>query len=188
MTAEEPIQIHVSADIARYAKPFKALLPDRTPAQGMAVGGFVFAHPPADSPRILLVQREKRDGRLAGKWEVPGGGCEDSDPTVLHSLAREVFEEAGLHMTGVVRKVGADQHFKTRSGLQVVKLSFEITIKEIEGSVHIDEVPVELSSEHQGFAWATRAEVEEDKYPMTHPEQRAYILQSFAPRMEEQRR
>ncbi|KXJ87938.1 hypothetical protein Micbo1qcDRAFT_215248 [Microdochium bolleyi] len=51
-------------------------------------------------PRVLLVQRAPHDS-MPLKWEVPGGGCDEDDPSILHSCARELLEEAGLRATAV---------------------------------------------------------------------------------------
>ena len=176
----EPITIHIPPNLTSYARHNSDILTDRD-AKGVAVGAFVFAHPPHDhrTTYMLLIQRPTTDGTLASKWEVPGGGTEDYDPTILHSTARELFEEVGLHMTSVVDKVGVDHYFSTRSGLRVVKLSFEVRVQETTDNVPLESIPVELSHEHQSFAWATQADVEEDKYPITHPEQREQILEAF---------
>jgi 8-oxo-dGTP pyrophosphatase MutT (NUDIX family) len=46
-------------------------------------------------------------------WEVPGGSPELSDPTILHSVAREAFEETGLRLTKFVRQIGDGVEFNT---------------------------------------------------------------------------
>ena len=59
-----------------------------------------------------------------------------SDPTILHSLARETFEETGLRLTRFVRQVGSGIDFVTGYGVREkkwCKLSFEIEVAEIEG-------------------------------------------------------
>jgi 8-oxo-dGTP pyrophosphatase MutT (NUDIX family) len=183
MADTEPITLHIPASLTTYNKPAADLLVDHSGARAMAVGAYVFAHPTTldgTGPRLLLVRREKGDGVLAGKWEIPGGGCDASDPTVFHSTARELFEEAGLHMTSAVDKAASDNYFLTRSKLSVVKLNFEVRVKEAVDGVALETIPVELSNEHQGFAWATEAEISDDsKYPMTHPEQKQSIIEAF---------
>lgn len=65
------------------------------------------AQPKPRPPRVLLVQRAAHDS-MALRWETPGGGCDDDDISILHSCARELFEETGLHATtlGPVVRVG----------------------------------------------------------------------------------
>lgn len=57
-----------------------------------------------------------------------------SDPTILHSLARETFEETGLRLTRFVRQIGSGMDIGY--GMEEkkwCKLSFEIEVAEIEG-------------------------------------------------------
>lgn len=41
--------------------------------------------------KVLLVQRAGTDP-LGGKWETPGGLCENGDMTILHGMVRELYE------------------------------------------------------------------------------------------------
>lgn len=56
--------------------------------------------PKSKTPRVLLVQRAAHDS-MPLRWETPGGGCDDDDTSILHSCARELFEESGLRATTV---------------------------------------------------------------------------------------
>lgn len=44
--------------------------------------------------KVLIAQRAKKDF-LQGKWEFPGGKCEDGE-TLQECLKRELFEELGI--------------------------------------------------------------------------------------------
>jgi 8-oxo-dGTP diphosphatase len=46
---------------------------------------------------LLLVRNERRGGR--SDWSTPGGVIDETDPTLLDGLAREVEEETGLRVT-----------------------------------------------------------------------------------------
>ena len=94
--------------------------------QAVAVGAFIFADrvPEPNSscivsvnaiattkPRLLIVRRvfkanAIKPSPLDGKWEVPGGGVDDSDASILEAVAREVKEETGLSVTRVLGLVG----------------------------------------------------------------------------------
>lgn len=46
------------------------------------------------------------DKQLPGCWEIPGGGCDDDDESILHAVARELWEEVGLTTTRIGPLVG----------------------------------------------------------------------------------
>lgn len=130
------------------------------------------------------------------KWEVPGGACDEEDETVLHGLARELWEESGLMLRNVVRAVSEDIFF-TRSGRLVEKVTFEA---EVEGSGEGTVPSVLLDpQEHVGFLWATEEECvagkvwddkkgEEVGVEFTTKAQRHVILRGFRLRKEERER
>ena len=162
--------------------------------EAVAVGGLIFARSEAGSGdlRLLLVQRAASDGIMAGLWEVPGGGCEASDPTTLHSLVREIFEETGLHANRILRKVGADDYFQSRSGRRIVKLNFEVEVEELrqqsgkENESPTGSILVELApAEHQSFSWATEDML--DDYQWAHAEMKKTVVNSFRRRKGEHR-
>ena len=134
--------------------------------------------------RLLLVQRSSQDS-VPDLWEVPGGSSEYDDPTILHSVARELFEETGLHLTRFNRQIGSGVNFKTGHGpdkKRWLKLSFEVEALEIPRTSHdhvhgphniagpgnndqvsdqlLDSLPIKLDPrEHQNFAWATEEDI-----------------------------
>jgi len=67
-----------------------------------------FPQPKSNPPRVLLIQRAAHDS-MPLRWETPGGGCDDDDISILHSCARELFEEARLRATtiGPLVRVGS---------------------------------------------------------------------------------
>ena len=129
----------------------------------LIVGAVVFS-----GDQVLLIQRAASDfGPLM--WEIPGGTCEaQRDPTVLHSLARELREETGLHLrriTKFVDEVEFDEGGKP--GFTWRKITFEVEVDEGYGlsaseSKEAITAAVKLDpEEHQDWGWATKRDVEQ---------------------------
>jgi 8-oxo-dGTP pyrophosphatase MutT (NUDIX family) len=117
-------------------------------------------------PRVLLLQRASADS-FGDLWDYPGGTCDVEDATLLHGVAREVFEETGYRVSRFVGFVTRNDWvvMKRASGLRrVAKFSF---IVEVDGQVdgQVDgpggwEERVKLAeTEHQAYVWATEEEV-----------------------------
>jgi 8-oxo-dGTP pyrophosphatase MutT (NUDIX family) len=126
--------------------------------QYIATGALVFDHHRSSdpAPRILLIQRAEGDS-MPGRWEIPGGGCDDDDDSILHAVARELWEEAGLQAARVGPLVGTPHVFVSRSGKLVGKFNFLVEAGEptAEGWLDVTLDPVE----HQRFVWASEEEV-----------------------------
>lgn len=125
--AATPIQIHMPASVSHLAIPLSEYLRTNPAFDRVAVGACIFNHHVSgeSSPCLLLLQRASTERAFPNLWEVPGGSAEATDPTLLHSVAREVFEETGLKLTKVVRSVGTGLQFTT-GDYKWNKLSFEI--------------------------------------------------------------
>ena len=107
-------------------------------------------------PRVLLIRRAAHDS-MPNRWETPGGAVDDDDPTILHGVARELFEEAGLRAVGIEGFVGEDEGgfvFMTSRGRLVSKMSFLVTVDVDEGT---DGVKLD-ANEHSDYCWATEEE------------------------------
>ena len=105
--------------------------------QSLAVGACIFSSKcgePHSLPRLLLIQRAATERSFPNLWEIPGGSCEFSDPTILHSVAREVLEETGLHLTRLIRVIGDGIEFTTGRGKRWLKLAFEVEVAELNES------------------------------------------------------
>ena len=136
MTSQTPIQIHIPPSLRHLTIPLPTFLALNKQYTNLAVGSFIFrsSKSATPDPHLLIVQRAATESGFPNKWEVPGGSCEASDPTILHSLARETFEETGLRLTRFKRQIGSGSKFVTGYGVrekQWLKLSFEIDVAEI---------------------------------------------------------
>ncbi|KIW86791.1 uncharacterized protein Z519_12577 [Cladophialophora bantiana CBS 173.52] len=161
--------------VSQFAVPFptyvanQAALVEGLNYEYVAVGALVFARFPAatdatnsthtehgknDELRVLLVQRAPHDSAPL-RWEVPGGASDREDPTILHSVARELWEEAGLAAKSIRSLVGQGHVFLTRGGKRVCKFEFLV---EVEGG-GTEALMVKLDpNEHVNSVWATEEE------------------------------
>lgn len=123
----------------------------------IATGCFVFDKSDPNEPRILLLQRSETDS-MPGRWEIPGGACDDDDESILHGAARELFEETGLKAIRIGPQIGEGEFFTSRSGKKICKFTFLVEVELYdEGrppAVKLD------PREHQHYVWATRQEIE----------------------------
>jgi 8-oxo-dGTP pyrophosphatase MutT (NUDIX family) len=156
----------------------------KTDATHLAVGVLVFD----SAGKVLLIQRSASDS-MSHKWEIPGGGCDPEDPSALHSAARELLEETGLHAKRMIRVVGNGHRFQSTRGLKILKLTFEVAIDDdTEGQGAPGALAVRLDpKEHQSWLWASEEEVAMEKagstkLAFTKDEQKAVILEGFSKR------
>ncbi len=177
-----PIKIHIPPALQCYTIPLRSFLARNPTYSRLVCSAFIFAppSPSATDPRLLLLRRSATDVAFPGLWEIPGGSAGEDDPSILHSLAREVFEETGLRLARVVRQVGGGiewtEEKKKKKGAdgsttteirKWLKLSFEIEVAEIgacsgHGGVegYLASLPVEIDpEEHQEYAWVTEGDV-----------------------------
>ncbi|MCJ1390313.1 hypothetical protein MMC18_003171 [Xylographa bjoerkii] len=132
-----PISIHIPPKLEHHTISLSEYLEKHSIYDTLAVGAFIFSHSHLSSPsapRLLLIQRAATERSFPNLWEIPGGGSELGDPTILHSVAREVFEETGLHLSRFVRQVGNGEEYRIGSKdepKRCVKLNFEIKVLEM---------------------------------------------------------
>ncbi len=105
--------------------------------------------------KVLLVRRSPSDVWRPGKWEFPGGKL-DRGERLVQSLKREVHEETGVTVKVVEPLYFGDEYPKGPKGIQLINLI--LTCRYTGGDVT-------LSFEHDGFVWATPADIR--KYPLT---------------------
>ncbi|KAF4119782.1 8-oxo-dGTP pyrophosphatase MutT, NUDIX family [Geosmithia morbida] len=106
---------------------------DSQAAQGTMLNGLMTSAIVFDTDqerrRILLLKRAAHDS-MPNRWEPPGGGVDAEDASILNACARELYEEAGLVATRVVREVVEGRRtFKNRTGERVfVAVVFEVEV------------------------------------------------------------
>ncbi|KAJ9617744.1 uncharacterized protein PV06_01670 [Exophiala oligosperma] len=150
--------------------------------QYVAVGAIVFDSS-SDPERVLLVQRAATDS-APNRWEVPGGATDFEDPSILHSVARELWEESGLTGETIGPRVGDGDVFLTRSGKLVCKFHFLVEAKRnSNGALNVVLDP----KEHQNYLWATEEEVKARRVgdvdlKFTTKEQEVAIIKGFEAR------
>ena len=127
--------------------------------QYIATAALVFDTRKGVDPRILLLQRSTQDS-MPNRWEVPGGACDDEDESILHGLARELWEEAGLRATYIEPPLGEPHFFTSRSGKRICKFVFVVQVEQgTEGRLDVKLDP----EEHRQFVWASQDEVKAKK-------------------------
>ncbi|KAL9639229.1 MAG: hypothetical protein Q9164_001051 [Protoblastenia rupestris] len=211
-----PIQIHIPPTLQKHAIPLTSFLQTNPQYTNLAVGAFIF-HPPLsalfpssptssatstttphEQPRLLILQRAASESAFPNLWEVPGGSSEVTDPTILHSVARETFEETGLRLTRFVREVGERVEFGS-GRKRWVKLGFEIDFAEmgvcgggggdddeeiLPGSgvrlISNEGIGISLDpDEHQDYRWATEEEIRAMAGEMVTQEQFEIMMKAF---------
>lgn len=90
--------------------------------------------------KILIIKRSTDSKTNPGKWELPGGKV-DQNESFDQALIREVYEETGLkilpdHVVGV-----SEQNLHIIRAVHII-----MSCKIVEGELN-------LSSEHEGYAW-----------------------------------
>jgi 8-oxo-dGTP pyrophosphatase MutT (NUDIX family) len=125
----------------------------------IATGALVFDTTNPSVPRLLLLQRSASDS-MPNRWEIPGGGCDDEDESILHAVARELWEEAGLKAARISAPVGNPHYFCSRSGKRICKFSFVVQAEpDATGRLVVKLNP----EEHQRLVWASEDEVKVKK-------------------------
>jgi len=167
----------VAPELSEFQVPVKQYLASRTDVTVDVLGtGVIVFH----NNYVLLVQRSITDSN-PGRWETPGGACDDEDSSILVGAARELWEEAGLYVEAMLGTAGTPWFFRARAG-KVIKVIFVAKPKTNKAN---DRPVVKLSHEHDDYVWATREEVElgscgEKAIPFTSPNQKKVILDAFA--------
>jgi 8-oxo-dGTP pyrophosphatase MutT (NUDIX family) len=175
-----------NASLDSWDKPPQTWIRDHSKTwDGIATGAVVFNA----EGKLLLIQRAGHDSS-PNKWEIPGGGADEDDPSILYGTARELWEESGLvarRFTHLITEgPGIEAGIRTFSNRYGTKWFSRFTFNvEVE---NCDAVKLD-PNEHQAFIWATEQEVMDGKVgeadlDITHPEVRLIILEGFRLRKE----
>lgn len=105
---------------------------------------------------------------------------DDGDESILHAVARELWEEAALTAVTIGPLVGSPHLFRSRRGKSVCKFNFLVVTKSAEGTIDVKLDP----KEHQNFVWACEEEVRARKVgdleiEFTMKDLKATVLESF---------
>ena len=141
----------------------------------LAVGALIIISPsPSSSHLALILQRTSTDA-FPSLYDVPGGGVESSDLTLISALEREVFEETGLRVSRVVDvvhsyewewRVGWARRITTGTGggERKRKFVFLVEVKEMECLKEEEKIGVKIKlaeREHQAYRWIGEGEIDE---------------------------
>lgn len=136
-------------DIAAPVKPFDIPLDDlqsQHPGKRLVVGVAIIALSSQNSKKLLLLQRSDTEDSFPSMYEIPGGGAEPEDQTLLDTVIRETLEETGLVVTRILNTFDGFE-YSTSSG-DAIQFNFVVGV---EGGMH---TPVQLNpAEHQTFTW-----------------------------------
>ena len=136
-------------------------------------------------------------------WQLPSGSPKISDPTMLHTLARIIFEQTGLRLTSVVTMSGTEVEpgtFETGNALRM-RMLFMVEVAELGpmqldnspfgkdfgcGSQEIDINSVQIAlnlSKHRRHVWSREKDLKEfinsGLYPIEEKAQYRMMLEAF---------
>ncbi|KAI1643868.1 NUDIX hydrolase domain-like protein [Daldinia loculata] len=157
--------------LATFKFPLKAYLQEHPEFNSIAVAAVVFN----DDGKLLIVQRAAHDS-FPMLWEIPGGACDYEDESLLHAVARELWEESGLRAKSIITLVGKGLPIPYRGNRCMCKYSFLAEVEQHD--VKLD------PNEHQAFLWVTEEEARAGKcgdveFKYTTKEQQLTVCEAF---------
>ena len=120
----------------------------KTIIQKIVVGGVVFK-----DGRVLILQRNSDEKVFPNMWELPSGKREDLE-TSTDALHREILEEAGIDVEITMPVSVFDYQIEKED---LTKDSTQINF--ITKPKNLKKCDVQLSTEHQKFAWIKKEDI-----------------------------
>ena len=119
----------------------------------ITVGVAIVSQPPPGLPKkVLLLQRAAEEDVLPNMYELPGGNWEETDGTILDTVAREAKEETGLVMSAVLSEFEEFEYTTKRGPAR--QLNFLVEVQQSQS----EHTPALSPSEHQNYLWAGAAD------------------------------
>jgi 8-oxo-dGTP pyrophosphatase MutT (NUDIX family) len=144
---ESPILIAFDAIDKTYLSPLHVLqeaYPGKRIVAGVAIIASSFINP--SLKKLLLLQRSAGENIYPLMYDIPGGGAEPVDQTIIDTVVREAAEETGLVVTKVLRTFDGFE-YTTRTG-PAVQFNFVVEVEDgMDATVTLN------PCEHQAFAW-----------------------------------
>ena len=152
--------------IADSAKSFDVPLGDlrdQYSDKRLVVGVAIVFLAPNDSSgsqrKLLLLQRAETEDVYPLMWELPGGGAESDDATLLSTVVREAEEETGLTVTKIWGTFPGFEYETSKS--KAIQFNFLAGVEVgTESNIRLN------PKEHCAFVWVDKTD-NISRYPMT---------------------
>jgi len=133
------------------------------PGKRLVVGVAIVSLSPKDSSgsqrKLLLLQRAEAEDVYPLMYELPGGGAELDDTTLLSTVVREAEEETGLTVTKIWGTFPGFEYETSKS--KAIQFNFLAGVEAgTESNIRIN------PKEHCAFAWVDKTD-DISRYPMT---------------------
>ncbi|KAJ2913701.1 hypothetical protein MD484_g6712, partial [Candolleomyces efflorescens] len=146
--ASTQVELCIHDSVKPFDVPLDALQA-RHPRKRLVVGVAVLKPARSDDGsrecQVLVVRRVSSEDEFPNAWELPGGGAEnDTVKTILDTVVRETFEETGLKVTSITKRIQGFE-YSTSKG-DAIQFNFLVEVEE----------PVEVKlnpEEHDDYAW-----------------------------------
>ncbi|KAI2622464.1 NUDIX hydrolase domain-like protein [Hypoxylon sp. NC1633] len=116
------------------------------------------------SPRILLLKRAPHEPYFPNVFELPSGKVDPDDPTLKHALVREVQEETGLDITGILAELNPMIYTTEKTILNDAGQEEVVSKTAIQLNYVVLVSPGEVKvnpEEHSESCWASEAELDQ---------------------------